>query len=229
MTSAAPPAPEVIDEHAASLHPAGRAGPAFLNLRGDGLRMAVVIAALWPVISADCARLHPEADLIRPRRSGMGGTADLLRAVSGPAGADAGQGRPQQGAGRWRRRRAAALGPRNVAVVPGAAARLARLAIDGPAFTSIFQGATRWQTTWRSPSPAICLAISGWRCLGREWSPSSRLVTCSASLCSPITLRRKSARSASIVMTVVRKSPDLGLRDRARAQRRAHPASKTLA
>ena len=73
---------------------------------------------------------------------------------------------------------------------------LARFAVDGPAFTSIFQGATRWQTY-------VALAVSGnlfgdpgWRWLRSRWSPSFRWSMCSASPCSPITLRRKSNRSA---------------------------------
>ena len=47
-------------------------------------------------------------------------TADLLRAVPGPADPDAGEGRPHQGAGRRRRRRALAVGALDVAAVPGA-------------------------------------------------------------------------------------------------------------
>src|SRR5450432_2739621 len=74
-------------------------------------------------VLADRARLHPEADLdaagdavARP------GTADLLRAVSGAADADAGESRPEQGAGRRCRRRTVSRGTADVAAVPGAAA-----------------------------------------------------------------------------------------------------------
>src|SRR5712691_5759981 len=73
-------------------------------------------------VPADRARLRSEAD---PDTTGDAmawvGTADLLRAVSGPVGADAGQGRPQQGAGRRRRWRAAALGAADVVIVSRAA------------------------------------------------------------------------------------------------------------
>jgi malonate transporter len=73
---------------------------------------------------------------------------------------------------------------------------LVRMAIDGPAFTSIFQGATRWQTY-------VALAVSGnlygdvgrrWRRL--RWSRSSRLSMSSASPCSPIMPRPRSSRGA---------------------------------
>ena len=49
------------------------------------------------------------------------GTLDLLRAVSGAAGADAGEGGSVESAGRRRRRRAVHFGAGDVAAVPGAA------------------------------------------------------------------------------------------------------------
>ena len=70
---------------------------------------------------------------------------------------------------------------------------------------------------------------SGWRWPRSRWSPSSRWSMCSASAVLAHYASPKSARSARIVMTVVRNPADLGLRDRARAQRRAHPAAQTLA
>jgi len=73
---------------------------------------------------------------------------------------------------------------------------LARMAIDGAAFTSIFQGATRWQTMWRSRSPATSMAMSGWRWPRSQWSRSFRWSMCSASRCSRITPRRKNNRPA---------------------------------
>ena len=83
------------------------------------------------------------------------GTADLLRAVSDAADPDAGEGRSRQRAGRRRRRRAAALGAGDVAAVPRLCGPCSPdVAVDGPAFTSIFQGATRWQTY-------VALAVSG--------------------------------------------------------------------
>src|SRR2546429_9944705 len=73
-------------------------------------------------IPADRARLHPEADLDAAGDAmAWARTADLLRAVSNAPDPDAGEGRPQQGSGRWRRRRALDLGARDVAVLPGLA------------------------------------------------------------------------------------------------------------
>src|SRR5260370_33176056 len=74
-------------------------------------------------VSADRVGFCPEA---QPDAAGdamaRAGTADLLRAVPDAADPDAGEGRPDKGAGRRRRRRIAALRTRDVAVVPGAAA-----------------------------------------------------------------------------------------------------------
>ena len=82
---------------------------------------------------------------------------------------------------------------------------LARFAIDGPAFTSIFQGATRWQTY-------VALAVSGnlfgdtragarLRRHGRHHPAGQRAQRLR---CWPNTPRRKSGRPAAIVMTVAR-------------------------
>ena len=60
---------------------------------------------------------------------------------------------------------------------------LARLNIDGPAFTAIFQGATRWQTLWRSRCPEISVATRASRWPPLQWSPSSHWSMCSASRC----------------------------------------------
>src|SRR5438477_1665283 len=98
-----------------------------------------------------CAQAQPDAAGDAMARAG---TADLLRAVSRALDPDPGEGRPNQGADRRRRRRAGALGAGDVAVVPRLKALLAKMDIDGPAFTSIFQGATRWQTF-------VALAVSG--------------------------------------------------------------------
>ena len=73
---------------------------------------------------------------------------------------------------------------------------LARFSVDGPAFTSIFQGATRWQTYVALAVSGNLLGDVGLRWPRSRWSPSSRWSTYSASPCSPITLRRKSARPA---------------------------------
>jgi malonate transporter and related proteins len=73
---------------------------------------------------------------------------------------------------------------------------LVRMAIDGPAFTSIFQGATRWQTYVALAVSAISMAISAWRWRRLRWSRSSRLSMSSASPCSPIMPRPRSSRGA---------------------------------
>ena len=106
---------------------------------------------------------------------------------------------------------------------------LARFSVDGPAFTSIFQGATRWQTY-------VALAVSGnlfgdartGAGFGRDGRhhPAGQRV------------QRRRARALRFARKAVGRrhrhdrgaqSPDLGLRDRARAQRRPHPASQTMA
>src|SRR5882672_4471144 len=105
---------------------------------------------------------------------------------------------------------------------------LARCAVDGPAFTSIFQGATRWQTY-------VALAVSG------NLFGDVGLALASVAMVAIIPLVNVFSVSvlahyastekrsvASIVMTVVQ-SPDLGLRDRARAQRHPHAPPETLA
>ena len=82
------------------------------------------------------------------------GTADLLRAASGSAGANAGKSRPHQvpvaGVGGALLLAVLAMSLLCLALRP----LLARASVDGPAFTSIFQGATRWQTY-------VALAVSG--------------------------------------------------------------------
>jgi len=82
------------------------------------------------------------------------GTADLVRAVSGAFDPDAGQGDltkvPVAGVGGALLLSALAMSLLCLALRP----LLARMDVDGPAFTSIFQGATRWQTY-------VALAVSG--------------------------------------------------------------------
>ena len=109
--------------------------------------MAVVIAALLPVFLLIVLGFILKRTLIRPETQ-WHGLERLTYYVLFPVAADpdAGEGRSIQCAGGRGRRRADALGAGDVAVVPGAAARLLPRHIDGPAFTSIFQGATRWQT-----------------------------------------------------------------------------------
>ncbi len=106
---------------------------------------------------------------------------------------------------------------------------LARCAVDGPAFTSIFQGATRWQTY-------VALAVSAnlyrrFRAragLGRDGRDHP------AGQCD----ERGSAGALRIARKAVgwkhrddrgEKSADLGLRDRSGDQRHAHPATVDLA
>ena len=81
-------------------------------------------------------------------------------------------------------------------LVPCAAAPARPRRLDGPAFTSIFQGATRWQTY-------VALAVSGnlFGNLGLALASVAMvaiipLVNVFSVRCLPITLRRKSARSA---------------------------------
>ena len=118
--------------------------------------MAVVVAALLPVFLLIVLGfiLKRTPDKARDAMA-WAGTADLLRAVAGSAGANAGQGGLHPGAGGWRRRCAAAVGaPRCRCCVLRCAPCSPAAAVDGPAFTSIFQGATRWQTY-------VGLAVSG--------------------------------------------------------------------
>ncbi|MGY4294444.1 malonate transporter [Bradyrhizobium sp. i1.4.4] len=75
------------------------------------------------------------------------GAADLFRAVPDAADPDAGEGRPLQGVpvagvGGALLLSVLAMSLLCLALRPA----LARFDVDGPAFTSIFQGATRWQT-----------------------------------------------------------------------------------
>ena len=81
------------------------------------------------------------------------GAADLLRAVSDAADPDAGEGRPAKvpvaGVGGALLLSALAMSLLCLALRP----LLARLAVDGPAFTSIFQGATAGRPMSRSRSP----------------------------------------------------------------------------
>jgi hypothetical protein len=106
---------------------------------------------------------------------------------------------------------------------------LARCAVDGPAFTSIFQGATRWQTY-------VALAVSGnlygdvgtgagVGCDGRHHSAGQRA-------------ERRGARALRLARAAIgpvhrhdrgAQSPDLGLRRRSRLQRAAAAAAADLA
>ena len=117
--------------------------------------MAVVIAALLPVFLLIVLGFILKRTLIRPDTQWQGlERLTLLRAAPGLFGADAGQGRSQHRAG-WRcRRRAAVIGARGSMVCLALRPLLARAAVDGPAFTSMFQGATRWQTY-------VALSVSG--------------------------------------------------------------------
>jgi len=120
-----------------------------------------------------------------------------------------------------------ALGPSQMSLLClGAAARLARLALDGPAFTSISRARRAGRPTWRSPSPAICLAISGWRWPRSRWSPSSRWSTCFKRRCArPLNAspeKRSSLDRHDVVRNPLIWACVIGLA----AQRRAHPASK---
>ena len=122
------------------------------------------------------------------------------------------------------------VGARDVAVCAWRCGPCSRaLAVDGPAFTSIFQGATRWQTY-------VALAVSGnlFGDLGLALASVAMVaivplvnvfsVAVLAHYASP---EKRSA--GSIVDDRGEQSPDLGLRDRAGAQRHPHPAAQTLA
>jgi hypothetical protein len=106
---------------------------------------------------------------------------------------------------------------------------LSRLAIDGPAFTSIFLGATRWQTY-------VALAVSGnlYGEIGLALASVAMVaiiplvnvfsVAVLAHYASP---EKQSVRA--IAMTVVRNPPDLGLRHRTCNRCHAHAAAAYLA
>ena len=132
-------------------------------------------------------------------------------------------------AGRRRRRRAAAVGARDVAVVPCAAPPARPLASTAPPLPRSSRARRAGRPMSRSPSPATCSAISGWRWPRSRWSPSSRLSTCSASSVLAHYASPEKRSAGSIVMTVADESPDLGLRDRACAQRHASSAAQALA
>ena len=168
--------------------------------------MAVVICGAAAGVPADRARVHPEA---QPDAAGdamaRAGAADLLRAVPGAADPDAGQGRSFQRAGRGCRRRAAALGAADVAVVPrrcGRCWRDARSTARPSPRSSRAPPAGRPMWRWRSP--AISMATPGWRWLRWRWSRSSRWSTCSALRCSRNTPPPEKQSVRAIVMTVVR-------------------------
>ncbi len=98
---------------------------------------------------------------------------------------------------------AAAIGARGIAGLSRAAPCSRAPPVDGPAFTSIFQGATRWQTY-------VALSVSGSLfgnlglaigigCDDRHRPAGQRA---QRHQCWPTTPRRKSVRPASIVVTV---------------------------
>ncbi len=191
------------------------------TLRAGSLTMAVVLAALLPVFLLIVLGLRPEAN---PDAAGdamaWAGTADLLRAVPGACWCR-----------RWSRPTSARCrSPASAArcccrrcrcrwSVPCAAAPARPRAVDGPAFTSIFQGATRWQTY-------VALAVSGnlFGDLGLALASVAMVAIIPLvnvfSVCGagPLRLAGK-ALGRRHRLTVVQQSADLGLRDRARAQR----------
>ena len=106
---------------------------------------------------------------------------------------------------------------------------LARGAVDGPAFTSMFQGAIRWQTY-------VALAVSG------SLFGDAGLALASVAMVAIIPLVNVFSVSVLAQLRLDRKtigridrddgraqSPDLGLRDRAPDQRHPPPAAKALA
>lgn len=105
---------------------------------------------------------------------------------------------------------------------------LARGAVDGPAFTSVFQGAIRWQTY-------VALAVSG------SLFGDAGLALASVAMVAIIPFQRVQRQRARAVRldrkTIGRihrhdgrvQSPDLGLRDGAPDQRHPPPAAKALA
>ena len=80
--------------------------------------------------------------------------------------------RSHQGAGRWRSAARCSLA---VLLMPRSASRCGpllerRLGTDGPAFTSLFQGATRWQTFVALAVAGNLYGDSGWRSPRSPWS-----------------------------------------------------------
>ena len=133
------------------------------------------------------------------------GAADLLRAVSGAADPDAGEGRSQPrcrspaSAARCCSRRSRC---RCCASRCGPCSRAPRSMAPPSPRSSRARPAGR--PMWRSPSPAICSATSGWRWPRSRWSPSSRWSTCSASRVLAHYASPEKRSAGSIVMTVVR-------------------------
>ena len=186
--------------------------------------MAVVIAALLPVFLLIVLGFILKRTLIRPETQ-WHGLERLTYYVLFPV----------CWCRRWSRRsdRAGAAsaarcccGARDVAAVLRCAPARPRLG-RWSAFTSIFQGATRWQTYVALLSPAACSAISDWRWLGRDGRhrPDGQRVQRRGA--GPLRFAEK--RSAAHRHDRGAQSADLGLRDRAGAQRRPHPAAQTLA
>ena len=106
---------------------------------------------------------------------------------------------------------------------------LARAAVDGPAFTSMFQGATRWQTY-------VALAVSGslFGNLGLALASVAMIaIVPLVNVFSVAVLAHYASpekRSAGFDRRDGgEQSPDLGLRDRAGAQRHPHSAAQALA
>ena len=71
-----------------------------------------------------------------------------------------------------------------------------RHGVDGPACTSIFQGAIRWQTYVALSVSRNLFGAAGSRWLPSRWLRSSRWSMCSASPCWHTTPRRKNNRRA---------------------------------
>ena len=145
---------EVIDEHAAIFILQG-ALDRLTKLRAGSLRMAVVIAALLPVFLLIVLGFVLKRTLIRPETQ-WHGLERLTYYVLLPVlliqtlvKADLST-VPVAGVGGALLLSALAMSLLCLALRP----LLARAAVDGPAFTSIFQGATRWQTY-------VALSVSG--------------------------------------------------------------------
>ncbi|MGY3073855.1 hypothetical protein ACVWZZ_000226 [Bradyrhizobium sp. LM6.10] len=157
------------------------------------------------------------------------GAADLFRAVSDAADPDAGEGRPVQGPSRRRRRRVAAVGARDVAALPrappgsrAARHRRSRLHLDLPGRYPL---ADLCRTLRLRQHVRRCRAGPRLGRYGRDHPAGQRV-------------QRRGAgplrRAGKAVCPRDRndagpQSPDLGLRDRPRHQRRPSAAAKNLA